>query len=440
MNRLTNKLTNNLTKAYMTLIVLLCSGHLYAQQTILHYPQQMPEIILKVPQSSFHDWKQAETEAQNIISRWQDTAITIPWTKLQLQRYIKHKIKPGKSARGLALMHVAMYDALVLSRQQKQDEQLAVSMAAAQVLAYIFPAEERAFNRTAYAIASLKYKQNREKLGQKAKQAFKIGIQAGNKVIEHAQNDGAQRGWNGSRLQWYGEGRYYGPGSWEPTPPYFYYPPEEPYAPTWKTWFVKNGSQFRAPPLPKYGSPEFIAALKEVIEVNKNLSPKQLKAAEFWVDGHGTVTPAGHWNQIAMQFSKQAQFDDLKTARMYAELNTTLADTYISAWDSKYYYWSIRPVTAAQKILNLKLNPAILTPPFPSYVSGHAATSGAASKILSYYIPKKAKELLQMGDAAAMSRLYGGIHYRFDNDAGLIQGRKVADLVHQKFNKIQARK
>ncbi len=408
--------------------------------TILNYTKGQQQKSIKPPQSSFHDWQQAEKEAQSIREQWKNTAITIPWTKLQLQRYIKHKIMPGKSARGLALMHVAMYDALILSNQHQKDPEIAISMAAAQVLSYIFPAEERAFNRTVFSIAAQKYQAKRENLPKQATQAMQIGAQVASQVIQHAQNDGAQRGWNGMRLQWYGQGRYYGPGSWEPTPPYFYYPPEEPYAPTWQTWWLKNGSQFRAPPLPKYGTQEFIKALKEVIEINKTLTNEQLTAAEFWVDGHGTVTPAGHWNQIAMSYSKAADFDDLKTARLYAELNTTLADTYISAWDSKYRYWSIRPVTAAQKLLNIKFKPAILTPPFPSYVSGHAATSGAASFILSKYFPQSAKELKQKGEEAAMSRLYGGIHYRFDNDQGLIQGRKVAGWVHAKFKQINQSK
>jgi hypothetical protein len=409
--------------------------------TVLDYNLTgLANISIKIPQSSFHDWKQADTEAQSILSDWQTQAISIPWTKLQLQRYVKQKIRPGKSARGLALMHVAIYDALVLSQNSNQtetyDSQLSVSMAAAKVLAYVFPAEERAFVRTVYSLAAFKYKVPRDKLPAQAQQSLKLGQLIANRVIQHAQNDGAQRGWNGTRLQWYGEGRYYGPGSWEPTPPYFYYPPEEPYAPTWKTWFVKDGSQFRAPPLPRYGTDAFIQALKEVININKTLSPKQDQAAEFWVDGNGTATPAGHWNQIAIDNCQQAQFDDLKTARVFAELNTTLADTYITAWDSKYYYWSIRPVTAAQKLLGIKFKPAILTPPFPSYVSGHAATSGAASTILADYFPENATKLLKMGEAAAMSRLYGGIHYRFDNDQGLIQGRKVAQWVQTKFKQI----
>lgn len=404
--------------------------------TILEYPSYNFSNVISIPESSFHDWKQAETEAQSIISDWENSAISVPWTKLQLQRYIKHKIMPGRSARGLALTHVAMYDALIVAKDKNLDQHLAVSMAAAEVLAYIFPAEERAFMRTIYSLASLKYATKREKLPTKLLNSIKLGQIIANHVIQRAQNDGAQHGWNGTRLQWYGEGRYYGPGSWEPTPPYFYYPPEEPYAPTWKTWVLNNGSQFRSNPPPKYGSEKFIAALKEVLEISKNLTSKQLKSANFWVDGHGTVTPAGHWNLITIEYLQNSQFNDIKIARLFAQLNIAMADSYISAWDTKYHYWSIRPVTAAKKILDQKFSPAILTPPFPSYVSGHAATSGAASQILAHYFTKSTEILLALGDEAAMSRLYGGIHYRFDNDEGLILGRKVSKKVLSFFEEI----
>ena len=91
-------------------------------------------------------------------------------------------------------------------------------------------------------------KTDRERLPLDALAAFALGAAVAAKVIRHAENDGAQRGWNGSRLQYYGQDRYYGPGSWEPTPPYFYYPPDEPFAPNWRTWTLISVSQFRPVP------------------------------------------------------------------------------------------------------------------------------------------------------------------------------------------------
>ena len=116
-----------------------------------------------------------------------------------------------------------------------------------------------------------------------------------------------------------------------------------------------------------------------------------------------------------------------------ALLNIALADSFIAAWYTKYYYWTARPVTMAKVVLGADHVPAILTPPFPSYVSGHAAFSGAAARILGVQFPDEQATVDAMAEEAAMSRLYGGIHYRFDNEDGLAMGRAVADLVLQRF-------
>jgi hypothetical protein len=152
-----------------------------------------------------------------------------------------------------------------------------------------------------------------------------IGYAVGRALVAYADTDGAQRGWNGVRLQWYGEERYYGPGT---------------------------------------------------------------------------------WNQIAIELVRKAKLGDRATAR---------------------------PVTAAKTLLNKEFKPAILTPPFPSYVSGHAAFSGAAAEILGAYLPHERQELARMAEEAAMSRLLGGIHFRHDNEDGLALGRAVARKVLEKY-------
>ncbi|TDR34531.1 PAP2 superfamily protein, partial [Tahibacter aquaticus] len=338
------------------------------------------------------------------------------------------KAMPTRGARGLALVHVAMYDAYQLAQAQSLEPRLVVSMAAAQVLAYLFPAEERAFDRIAFAVAARLSQSPRDQLPEAAKQALALGQTVGRRVIARGESDGAQRGWSGARLQWFGEGRYYGPGSWEPTPPYFYYPPDEPFAPLWKPWILERADQFRPKP-PAYWSAKLLADTREVVEINRNLTPDQLRIAKFWVDGHGSVTPPGHWNQIAIEEVLRAKLDDATTTRLFMELNVALADTFIAVWDTKYRYWTMRPITAAKKLLNVTLQPPILTPPFPSYVSGHAGFSGAAARVIGDYFPDQAQKLDAMAEEAATSRLYGGIHFRHDNEDGLVLGRKVAELV-----------
>lgn len=404
--------------------------------TILDYDNvptaQNASAVLPPSTSAFHAWEAAGAEAQKIVTAWEKEPITVSWTRIQLDRFVKHKMMPTRGARGLALVHVAMHDALLIADQRQVSGRLAVSMAAAQVLAYLFPAEERGFDRIALSVAARLNDTQPETLPGHVNLALAIGQKVGERVIEYAEEDGAQRGWNGVRLQWYGDGRYYGPGTWEPTPPYFYYPPDEPFAPTWRTWTLQDAGEFRPVP-PAFGSPKFLQDIKEVVSINAALSPAQLAIAKFWVDGHGSVTPPGHWNQIAIEHTLAHQLDDMRTARLFAHLNIAEADAFIATWDAKFHYWTLRPITAAKYVLGVDLKTAVLTPPFPSYPSGHATFSGAAAEVLSSYFPADAKKLRAMAAEAANSRLLGGIHYRHDNDDGLELGRRVAQRVLEKY-------
>jgi membrane-associated phospholipid phosphatase len=115
---------------------------------------------------------------------------------------------------------------------------------------------------------------------------------------------------------------------------------------------------------------------------------------------------------------------------MIAALNAGEADAAIAVWDTKFTYWSPRPLNAMR---SLGIDPTwtsfLPTPIFPSYVSGHAGFSGAAAVILSYFFPTEAATFEAKAQEAALSRLYGGIHYRSDNEVGLDLGHKVGQAV-----------
>jgi hypothetical protein len=392
-------------------------------------PELASSPVSSLPESVFHAWETADAEAGKIIGAWRTEPTTVPWTRVQLERYVKHKIMPTRGARGLALVHVAMHDAHDTAVTRNMDPRLVVSMAAAQVLGYLFIAEERAFDRIAFSVAAQLSQTKPDALPAEARRALELGRAIGERVVRRGETDGAQKGWNGIRLQWYGEGRYYGTGTWEPTPPYFYYPPDEPFAPTWGTWALDRPDEFRPIP-PAYGSSRYIRDLQEVVQINQNLSPDQLKIAKFWVDGYGSVTPPGHWNQIAIDEVVKAKLDSATTARMFAHLNMAQADAFIAVWDTKYHYWTARPVSVAKRLLGTPLAPALLTPPFPSYVS---AFSGAAGYILGVYFPDGADKFKAMAEEAALSRLLAGIHFRHDNEDGLQLGRKVGEKVLTRF-------
>jgi membrane-associated phospholipid phosphatase len=114
-------------------------------------------------------------------------------------------------------------------------------------------------------------------------------------------------------------------------------------------------------------------------------------------------------------------------ARIMALQGATVADAAISCWDAKYQYMLIRPVQADPTIKTI-----VPTPPFPSYTSGHSTFSGSSSELLAYFFPRDARALRAMAEEAAVSRLFGGIHYRFDNDAGLQVGKRLAGLAIQR--------
>ncbi|AVP96156.1 hypothetical protein C7S18_02635 [Ahniella affigens] len=410
-----------------TLMLLFAMGataqeHLDLEPIMTAADPPSPEPVPRA-ESVFHDHTEADADAAVLIESWQTEPASLGWTRIQIARHIKHKAMPTRAARGLALVHVAMHDAYVRAPNLPLTRRFALSQAAADVLSYLYPAEEDAFQRIVDQLI--------DRLGGDTPPADislaqRIGRNAAQTVIARAERDGAQRGWNGSRLQWYGDARQYQPGTWEPTGPYFYYPPDEPFAPKWKPWILTSPGQFRPPPPPAFGSDDYLRATEEVLAVNAALTPKQLEIAKYWVDGHGSATPSGHWNRLAMEEVKAAKLDEPTTIRLFAELNIALADAFIACWDSKYYYWTIRPTTAAKRLLGKPFTPPILTPPFPSYTSGHATFSGAASRVLARYLPNRAKALDAMAEEAAQSRLLGGIHFRFDNDQGLILGRNIA--------------
>ena len=177
-----------------------------------------------------------------------------------------------------------------------------------------------------------------------------------------------------------------GPGLWVPTPPGFL-PAARATRRDVADVEPESGSQFRPGPPPAFGSAAYAAETREVYDVSQTLTDEQKRIADFWADGAGTVTPPGHWNQIALDLIRAQRLSDGDAAEVLAALNTAQADAFIACWDAKYTYWSERPVTAIRRELDPTWSSYIATPPFPSYVSGHSTTSGAASEVLAALLP-----------------------------------------------------
>src|SRR5205809_2022482 len=256
------------------------------------------------------------------------------------------------------------------------------------------------------------------------------------------------------------------PGRWIPTPP-AYMDAVEPHWGELRPFVMDSGSQIR-PSRPHAftmtrGSP-YYRELREVYEVGRHLSEEQRAIASFWdcnpyvMHGQGhamfatkKVTPGGHWMGIVPIAARKVHADIMRSAAVYARTAIGLADGFISVWDEKYRSNMIRPETVINKYLDGHWQPLLQTPPFPEYTSGHSVISTAAAVVLTdefgpdfafsdsaeveYGLPVRSFPSFQAAAAeAAISRLYGGIHYRQAIEEGAREGRRVGELVVQQVH------
>jgi membrane-associated phospholipid phosphatase len=250
-----------------------------------------------------------------------------------------------------------------------------------------------------------------------------LAWRAGQQVAANAIHRGYDDGWDLPRLplkrpEWK-------PGVWRASPPLRMYDPLEPNASQWRTWVLKDGSEIEPPPPVPYGSERFWAEVDEVRRVAASLTPEQKRIAEEWNLELGSVTPGGVWNLHAKKLVVEGGVDFERAARVFAVLNVAMMDAFIACWHAKFKWWTERPVTVIREKFDDSFTPHVITPAFPSYVSGHSAASGAGAEVLAAFFPSHADELRGMAEEASMSRLYGGIHYRSDNVEGVALGERV---------------
>ena len=195
-------------------------------------------------------------------------------------------------------------------------------------------------------------------------------------------------------------------------------------------WNVPNVEIVRPTAPPSPSSEKFRKDTEELKQIRANLTTKQRRMANFWNDGLNTYGPPGHWNRIAKETVINNRLSPVKTAQVFAYMNMAIMDAGISCWDAKYYYHYPRPIQTIYEFRTV-----LGTPNFPAYTSGHATFSAAAAEVLSYFFPSEAKKFQDKAKEASESRIYGGIHYRFDADAGLAQGKAVGGYSVEKAKK-----
>ena len=187
-----------------------------------------------------------------------------------------------------------------------------------------------------------------------------------------------------------------------------------------RPFFLETGHELLPPPPPAFGSAEFNSALQEVIDISRTRTQAQIDIVRYWA-AQQTSAYDGAMNRKAVELIRAYGLGDFEAAELLFRLGAATFDAAVGCYNAKYHYWYIRPHQAAPGLVTV-----INAPLHPSYPSGHSCHSGAATGVLAAEFPNERDQLAAMADEASMSRLYAGIHYRFDMDAGLELGRAAA--------------
>jgi hypothetical protein len=232
---------------------------------------------------------------------------------------------------------------------------------------------------------------------------------------------------------------------WVPTNPQTLQ--QTPLLPNWggnRTFAMPSGTACPLSAHPEYSedkaSPFYQEAL-DVYEAGKALTPEQKVVARFWSDDPMlSPTPPGHWISIALQIFTREDTSVQKRAQVLAQLGIAMADAFIGCWATKYQYDLLRPITYVRRLIDKTWSPLLITPPFPEYPSGHSVQSAAAAVVLSSSFgetyaftdethvrdglaARSFTSFAAAADEAALSRFYGGIHFKSGIMRGLEQGR-----------------
>ncbi len=412
------------------------------------------------------------------VTEWNAAILNVvrEWTSTSDDPYQGRIVyaEPPRVARNLAMIHLALfeaynavaqeYDSLLTTTSSTADASADVAAieAAYQVAKKLYPDPDalRTWEAT--------YAETMQHIGVAGNVQTQNGLALGRAIAQQIlalrQDDG-----NSAAHEYFPKDEA---GAWNRTHPGRL----PPLLPQWRfvtPFALDSSSQFRPPPPPDLTSVEYAQSVDEVMRLGAANSTErtadQTEIAVFWADGGGTFTPPGHWNQIATDVLGPLSWNRLEEARLFALLNLALADAGISAWDAKYEFDFWRPIDAVRKaavdsnsLTQADANwlPLLVSPPFPTYTSGHSTFSGAADAVLTQLIgsnipfissidghtapgqrplgsdlivQRAFNSFSEAAEEAGVSRIYGGIHFNFDNVAGLEAGRAIGNLVVGRF-------
>jgi membrane-associated phospholipid phosphatase len=379
---------------------------------------------------------QASPERMKRVRYWNSGSPSYRWVEIALNQIQTKGLSNPRNARALALMNIAIYDAMVSAWGSKYEfnrprpaqvdgsvpvsidtpkspsypSELAVAAGAASVvLAYAWPADAQSFRDLAVEAglasvgAGINYPSDFD-------HGMLLGRAVAARVIAWADSDGSQLAWTGSVPTT--------PGLWNGTNPL------EPLAGTWKTWVLRSGDQLRPGPPLAYNSSEKRSELNEIKSLTRSFAMNQ--KAFYYQAVEGIFT---NWYQTLSQRLFESRLDENapRAARAYTLASIAHHDASVACWDGKYAYWAIRPFQLDSTVTTL-----FPSPNHPSYPAAHGCYSGAIARVIGQLFPDFADTMEARSTEAAESRIWAGIHYRSDVNAGLTIGRKVGDLVMER--------
>jgi hypothetical protein len=393
-----------------------------------------------------------------------DSAIAAEWFDLLYDLVRDERLSPPVASRVYGCAGVTLYEAVVpgmrrhrslagqingLSSVPAPDRRLVYDWptvangALASVLAELFR------NGSAATLAAI--------ADERAKWVRLRGFAVSDEVLERSLAQGETV--SAAILEWAGEDGFAqfdncaytepaGDGLWERTPPAFA-PALQPCWGSLRPFVLAASDECDPGPHTAYSSdPDsaFFAEALEVYDTANGLDDEQREIAIFWADGPGdTGTPSGHWISILGQILAHDQLSLAVAAEGYARVGIAVADAFISCWEAKYRYNLLRPITFIQDFIDPSWQPPLGTPPFPEYTSGHSVQSGASAAVLTDLLgevpfldtthedrglaARSFSSFNEAAEEAAVSRLYGGIHFRPAIDVGVDQGRCIAERI-----------
>ncbi len=386
-----------------------------------------------------------------------DNDVVLDWTNIMLQTVWRTTTQPPQAARVMAIVGTAMHDAVnsieggyepyrsMIAAPEGASVEAAAAAAASRALSELYPdrADDYA-TKLATSLVALDVSEQARADG------VAVGTAAAEAILAERADDGSDREVP------YTPGSE--PGDYQLTPPGFL----DPVGPQWPEvtpFGMLRGDQFRPDGPPPLDSAEYAADLNAVKEIGGTTSTirteEQAEIGHFWADVPGdSVTPPGHWLQIAMRVSREEGLSLGENAQLMGLLGLALADASIASWDAKYFFDLWRPETAIRQA-DTDGNPATESDPswvplwespnFPAYTSGHSTYSAAGAAVLTALfgddrsfatssddmpgVVRSYDNFDAAAEEAGVSRIYGGIHFQFDNTDGLSSGRAVGEFI-----------